>query len=96
MSQQVLQDAKRAANWQSIRPDSLRKIRTMLILKYGTLTEAGHRLQVPYPRIGGALSGRESIVWVIRTIQDDLNLSNDQVLNLWPLLKEWPKEGRAA
>ena len=96
MSQQVLQDAKRAANWQSIRPDSLRKVRAMLILKYDTLTEASQSLRVPYNRVTDALAGRTIIVWIIRTIQDDLGLSNDQVLNLWPLLKEWPKEGRAA
>ena len=96
MLQQVLQDAKRAANWQSIRPDSLRKVRAMLILKHGTLTAASQRLLVPYTQLGDTLSARKHTSTIVNAIQDDLGLSNDQVLNLWPLLKEWPKEGRAA
>lgn len=65
-------------------------------MKHGSLTEAAENLGVTYTRLSGAVSGRENIIHVVSAIQSDLNLSNTQVLALWPLLKSWPKQNRMA
>jgi hypothetical protein len=88
----VAQDAKR--DWRSIAPKNLKAIRTMLIIKHGSLTQAANTLKIPYQRLSHTLNGRESINWILEAIQNDLELSDSLVLQLWPLLREWPRESR--
>jgi hypothetical protein len=90
----VMHDANPKLDWRAISPKNLKLVRTMLIVKHGSLTQAASSFDMTYPRLSGAVGGRESIVWVIEAIQNDLDLSDNQVLNLWPLLKIWPRESR--
>lgn len=92
----TIADAQRSLAWRDIEPKSLNHVRTMLIVKYGSLSQAAVALQIPYMRLSHAVRGRENLIWVITIIQNDLDLSNDQVLALWPLLREWPKADRRA
>jgi len=71
--------------------DSLRRV---LILKHGSLTQAAESLELPFNRLNGAISGRESLLYVVDSIQSDLGLTNSQVLQLWPLLRTWPRKSR--
>jgi len=49
-------------------------------------------LEVSYQRLSAALAGRESTFYVVSALQSDLELSDEQVLQLWPLLKQWPRK----
>lgn len=69
-------------------------LRTALIKKHGSLTEAAVNLELSYSRLSAAISGRESLLYVIATIQADLGLTDSQVLTLWPLLRRWPRKSR--
>lgn len=92
----TLADAQRSLAWRDVEPKTRNHVRTMLILKHGSLSDAAVALRVPYMRLSHALGGRESIIWIVAAIQADLGLSNEQVLALWPLLREWPKADRRA
>ena len=92
----TLVDAHRSLAWRDIEPTTLNHVRTMLRVKHGNLSQAAVALKTPYMRLSNAINGRENIIWIIAAIQADLGLSNHQVLTLWPLLREWPKEGRRA
>jgi len=83
-----------ATSWQAIRIDQRRDVRRALLKKYGSLTTAAEKLVIPYNRLNGALTGRESFTYVIEALQSDLQLSDDKVLHLWPLLRIWPRNGR--
>jgi hypothetical protein len=90
-------EAAKTHNWRQIQPTSLKAVRQMLVAKHGgSLTAAASKLDLRFQRLSATLGGREQIVWIIEAIQNDLELSDEQVLNLWPLLKEWPKESRRA
>jgi hypothetical protein len=73
---------------------SLADVRRALILKYGNLTKAARKLEVNYHFLSHVLSGRIYYVYLIQKLQQDLNLTDQQVLEFWPLLKKWPKEPR--
>jgi hypothetical protein len=90
----VMHDPNRELDWRAISPKNLKLVRTMLIAKHGSLTQAASSFEMPFFRLSAAISGREQLIWVIETIQNDLELSDNQVLNLWPLLKVWPRESR--
>lgn len=92
----TLADAQRSLAWRDIEPTSLNHVRAMLLIKHGSLSQAAVTMQMPFVRLSMALNGRENIVWIVAAIQRDLELSNDQVLALWPLLREWPKADRRA
>lgn len=82
--------------WKDIPVHDLRSVRSRLIKKYTTLSQAATDLRIPYMRLSHALNGRENLIWVIAIIQTDIELSNHEVLMLWPLLREWPKTDRRA
>lgn len=77
--------------WRSIKPQTLKQIRRMLILKHGSLTQAALELPAHYQILGDTLNGRRYTSGTIAAIQSDLELSDEDVLRLWPLLKRWPK-----
>ncbi len=90
--QTLTREASRKITWHDIPiGESRGKVRSALILKHGDLTTAAEKLEIPYIRLSGALCGRENLIYVISAIQTDLELSDTQVLALWPLLKQWPK-----
>ncbi len=82
--------------WRDIHVTDREMLRVALIKKHGSLTVAAEALELPYPRLSAAICGRESLLYVVATLQSDLGLSDDQVLNLWPLLKKWPRKSRVA
>ena len=93
---QLTQRENQKQDLRQFKPTHLKIVRNMLIAKHGNLTAAASSLDIRFQRLSATLGGREQIVWVIETIQHDLELSDEQVLNLWPLLKSWPKESRRA
>lgn len=96
MNTTTIADAGRTLAWREIPVRDLRSVRMRLIKKFNTLSQAATELRIPYMRLSHALNGRENLIWVIAIIQTDIELSNHQVLMLWPLLKTWPKESRRA
>ena len=82
--------------WRDIEVRDLRSARARFIKKHGSMSIGAVKLRAPYMRISHAFNGREWIIWIIRLIAADLELSNHEVLMLWPLLGEWPKEDRRA
>ena len=87
-------EALRGKTWRDIPVSSRASLRRALIKKHGSLTNAANSLQVSYQHLSDAISGRRNVVNVIAAIQKDLGLTNVQVLELWPLLREWPRESR--
>jgi hypothetical protein len=73
---------------------SLADVRRALILKYGNLTKAAQALGIHYNFLSNILGGRIYLVYAIQKLQQDLDLTDQQVLEFWPLLKKWPKEPR--
>lgn len=89
---QVLADAGRKLTWNDIHVTSRQTLRAALIKKHGSLTKAAENLGIMFNRLNGAISGREYLIYTISAIQTDLDLTDSQVLMLWPLLKSWPKK----
>lgn len=69
-----------------------RHVRLALIIRHGNLTKAAEDMTIDYLTLSQVINGRRCPVNVVKAIQHDLNLSDDQVLNFWPLLRSWPKE----
>jgi hypothetical protein len=90
------EDARMAAafTWSDIEITSSKRLRAALIKKHGSLTIAAYTLQVNFQRLSDTIWGRRYPINTISAIQQDLNLTNQQVLQLWPLLKTWPRERR--
>ena len=84
----------RGKTWRDIPVISHAALRRALIKKHGSLTSAAGNLEIPYSRLSATINGREQIIHVVTAIQKDLGLTNVQVLELWPLLREWPRESR--
>lgn len=85
--------------WMGAPGNTLKGVRSRLILKHGSLTKAAVVLAVPYLRLSHAMNGREYLAWIVAAIQKDLRLTDAQVLACWPLLRRWPRpdlEERAA
>jgi len=59
-----------------------------------TPTRAAVAIQSDYQMLSDVVGGRRRIINIVAAIQDDLELSNEQVLTLWPLLRTWPRESR--
>jgi hypothetical protein len=80
--------------WRTIQIGDRVSLRRALVKKHGSLTRAAESLGVNYTRLSATIGGREHIINTVAIIQDDLELSNEQVLTLWPLLRTWPRESR--
>lgn len=77
--------------WMGAPGNTLKGVRSRLILKHGSLTKAAVVLAVPYLRLSHAMNGREYLAWIVAAIQKDLRLTDAQVLACWPLLRRWPR-----
>lgn len=93
-AQTAASPASHRPHWSTLRLTERGHIKRVLIYKHGDLTRAAENLSVSYPRLSGALCGREQIISVVSAIQHDLNLTDEQVLSFWPLLKSWPRISR--
>lgn len=74
----------------------LKDVKKALLFKYGSLTQASLQLQINYIFLSHVLAGRIYLIHIIKKLQEDLNLTNEQVLQFWPLLKKWPKDKKSA
>jgi len=92
---QKLKEARRIT-WRDIPITDKEKLRTALIMKHKSLTEAGVSLNVGFPQLSDVLNSRRQTIHVIKAIQADLNLSDEQVLKFWPLLRAWPRKSKTA
>ena len=84
----------RKLTWRDIQITDNDKLKITILMKHGTLTKAAKTLSVNYVTLSHVISGRRYPIEFIRLLQSDLGLSDDQVLELWPLLKTWPKKSR--
>ena len=73
---------------------SRERVKKILLLKYKSLTNAANFLGIKFNSLSNVIHGRHYTIYVIVAIQKDLGLTNEQVLEFWPLLGTWPKEGR--
>lgn len=83
-------------DWRSINVDGLKRLRTALLTKHGSITIASATLRIPYNHLSDILHGRRNYPSFVAALQADLNLTDKQVLLLWPMLREWPKKGGQA
>jgi len=83
-----------AEAWRLIKIDNLKRLRAVIMIKYGTISTAAVAMGVKYTALSHTINGRYSYTPQIRALQDDLSLTNEQVLQIWPLLGQWPKEER--
>lgn len=93
---QALADAARRFTWRDIDISSRERLRMALIKKHGSLTQAAECLEVNYQILSDVLGGRRHIYGVVESIQRDMEMTDDTVLSLWPLLRQWPKKSRVA
>lgn len=95
-TERVANDAKLKWSWRDIEISDRDALRVALIKKYGSLTRAAECINIPYIRLSAAIAGREQVVGIVAAIQVEMEMSNTQVLALWPLLKQWPRKSRIA
>ena len=81
--------------WRDIKVENRKTLRTVLLVKHGSITDAAVRLNVSYQVFSDTIGGRRYVSSIVAKIQADLELTNEQVLALWPLLKSWPREAKA-
>jgi len=70
---------------------NLRDLKRALILRYGSLSNASLGMNISYWSLSEALAGRRYAITVVSALQREFGLSDQQVLEFWPLLKTWPK-----
>lgn len=91
---QAVEDARKGGTWRDIPITGRESLRRALIKKHGSLTNAAESMKVDFQVLSDSIGGRRQIFGVISAIQADLDLSNEQVLVLWPLLREWPRKSK--
>ncbi len=73
---------------------SRQHIKKALLKRYDTLTEAAEKAGLSYARLMATIAGRESNFTAIEALQSELGLTNEQVLEFWPLVRRWPRKER--
>ena len=66
-------------------------LKDVLKRKHLGITRAAIDFGIDLCNLSRVIKGYSYTVWIVQSIQDDLGLSNKQVLQLWPQLKEWPR-----
>ncbi len=69
-------------------------IKRALLFKHKSLTKAATALKVDYIGLSHVIHGRIHYAGIIQALQKDLNLTDEQVLEFWPLLGKWPKPSK--
>jgi len=75
---------------------SLVALRINAMNRYGKnnqpyLTVMAEKYGAPYCALSHVLNGRANLSYIIAALQSDFNLSDEQVLACWPLLRRWPR-----
>ena len=75
---------------------SLCALRINAMSRYGQkkqpyLTVMAEKYGVRYSFLSDVLNGRQHLSYIVAAIQKDFNLSDEQVLACWPLLRRWPR-----
>ena len=73
--------------WKEIEPDNLKSIRAILILKHGSLTKAAAAYGIRLTQLSDVLGNRTYVIKHINMIREDINLSVEVTLKIWPELK---------
>lgn len=68
-----------------------RDLKRALILRYGSLSNAAMEMGINYQTLSDTLNNRRYAITVVSALQREFGLSDQQVLEFWPLLKTWPK-----
>ena len=68
-----------------------RDLKKALILRYGSLSNAAMEMGINYQTLSDTLNNRRYVITVVSALQREFGLSDQQVLEFWPLLKTWPK-----
>ncbi|HPA74073.1 MAG TPA: hypothetical protein PKY31_17510 [Spirochaetota bacterium] len=95
-AERVANDAKRKWSWRDIEISDREMLRVALIKKYGSLSRAAECLNVNYQVLSDVIGGRRHIYGVVDAIQREMEITDAQVLALWPLLRQWPRKSRMA
>jgi len=85
-------DSRTAATWRDIRVTDRKSLRRRVMMKHGSITNAAISLRQNYQYLSDIINGRVSSRNVVAAIQNDLDLTDEQVLQLWPQLREWPRD----
>lgn len=91
---QVISDTQRKKSFE-IDPKTItthRILRNVLRKKHKGLGNAARFFYIDARNFSTIIWGVSSTIRVITAIQKDLNLSDEQVLQLWPQLQVWPRE----
>ncbi|GAB4219553.1 MAG: hypothetical protein Kow00102_03170 [Spirochaetota bacterium] len=76
--------------------NTLEELKAFIIFKYKKISNASKQFGVDYTLLCQTLSGLKRNIYIINTLQTELCLTDEQVLQLWPLLKTWPKNKKSA
>ena len=94
IGEEVSQLKALATQIRQISVKSREDIKRALLFKHKSLTKAATKIEVSYIGLSHVIHGRHYIVHIIQALQKDLNLTDDQVLEFWPLLRTWPKKSK--
>lgn len=95
MNLATLAKTRTAELWRNIPPTNLELIRKRILIKHRSLKNARINLKLnAASTLGDVLHNRANHPRYIKAIQKDQQLTDAQVLELWPLLGEWPKKKR--
>lgn len=94
LENRILSPDRPRVDWRSIKINKLVDVKKALVLKHGSVTDASRTLAIPYNHLSDIVNGRRHYPSFVAIIQNDLQLSDTQVLRFWPLLGVWPKASR--
>ena len=92
VAKRIINDSRQTIKGGDIEIIDRRSLRRAIIVKHGSLTKAVTSLGVGFSQLSDVLNGRRHTANIIQAIQSDLGLTDEQVKDLWPLLRTWPRE----
>ena len=92
IGEEVSQLKALATRIKQIPVNSREDIKRALLFKHKSLTKASVAIKVNYIGLSHTIHGRIHYADIIQALQKDLNITDDQVLEFWPLLRTWPKK----
>ena len=91
--QELIKETDFSSAWKNMPADNLKLLQRRLMAKHNSMPNILVALQIrSASNLKHVLANRECYPAYIAAIQNDQELSDEQVLKLWPLLKTWPKE----
>ncbi|MCB1156043.1 MAG: hypothetical protein H7A25_22355 [Leptospiraceae bacterium] len=84
--------AKKAFNFDPKTITNHKTLKSVLRRKHLGIAKASITLGYEFANFSSCVRGDRAIIPIITAIQADLGLSDEQVLQLWPQLRVWPRE----